>query len=288
MEASEHQHELLVGRHSREVLPGSPRGDAKPVRTSYHVALPSSAAHGHAPTPPPSTSPPHRARLARHAPPAPRGRGPRRHLRRRRANPSRSQSTRCILRNTLAHAGAVLEVTIGSGSTENVVVKELQRHPVRGDIMHADLLRVDMKVAIQTHGHHRAARRRRGPRRHRGRRALPGAPRGHRRGAAGRHPRRHPGRRLAHGHQRHAARSRRSPRPRASPSSTTRRPSIATITPPTLEPVEDEIETETELVGEDGEVAEAPGRGRHRRRGRAAAGSGERANASAESLPSTG
>ena len=28
---------------------------------------------------------------------------------------------------------------------------------------------------------------------------------------------------------------------------------IATITPPTQEPVEDEIETETELVGEDGE-----------------------------------
>jgi large subunit ribosomal protein L25 len=55
-----------------------------------------------------------------------------------------------LLRNTLAHAGAVLEVTIGSGATENVVVKDLQRHPVRGDIMHADLLRVDMKVAIQT------------------------------------------------------------------------------------------------------------------------------------------
>ena len=55
-----------------------------------------------------------------------------------------------LLRNTLNHAGAVLEVTIGEGVTENVVVKDLQRHPVRGDIMHADLLRVDMKVAIQT------------------------------------------------------------------------------------------------------------------------------------------
>jgi large subunit ribosomal protein L25 len=32
---------------------------------------------------------------------------------------------------------------------------------------------------------------------------------------------------------------------------------IATITPPTLEPVEDEIETETGLVGEDGEPIEA-------------------------------
>jgi large subunit ribosomal protein L25 len=31
---------------------------------------------------------------------------------------------------------------------------------------------------------------------------------------------------------------------------------IATITPPTLEPVEEEIETETELVGEEGEPVE--------------------------------
>jgi large subunit ribosomal protein L25 len=30
---------------------------------------------------------------------------------------------------------------------------------------------------------------------------------------------------------------------------------IATITPPTLEPVEEEIETETEVVGEEGEAA---------------------------------
>ena len=55
-----------------------------------------------------------------------------------------------ILRNTLVHAHAVLDVKVGSGSTEPVVVKDLQRHPVRGDIMHADLLRIDMKVAIQT------------------------------------------------------------------------------------------------------------------------------------------
>jgi large subunit ribosomal protein L25 len=54
-----------------------------------------------------------------------------------------------ILRNTLAHAHAVIEVSL-DGSTEPVVVKDLQRHPVRGEILHADLLRVDMKVAIQT------------------------------------------------------------------------------------------------------------------------------------------
>src|SRR4051794_21212392 len=53
-----------------------------------------------------------------------------------------------ILRNTLAHAHAVIEVSL-DGSTEPVVVKDLQRHPVRGEILHADLLRVDMKVAIQ-------------------------------------------------------------------------------------------------------------------------------------------
>jgi large subunit ribosomal protein L25 len=33
---------------------------------------------------------------------------------------------------------------------------------------------------------------------------------------------------------------------------------IATITPPTLEPVEEEIETETVLIGEDGEPIEVP------------------------------
>jgi large subunit ribosomal protein L25 len=36
---------------------------------------------------------------------------------------------------------------------------------------------------------------------------------------------------------------------------------IATITPPTLEPVEEEIETETGVVGEDGEAAEAQAEG---------------------------
>src|SRR3954469_3778246 len=55
-----------------------------------------------------------------------------------------------ILRNTLAHSHAVIEVTFDGGTAEPVVVKDLQRHPVRGEILHADLLRVDMKVAIQT------------------------------------------------------------------------------------------------------------------------------------------
>src|SRR4051794_14688923 len=56
-----------------------------------------------------------------------------------------------IFRNTLANAGAVIEVTIdGSGDKQPVMIKDLQRHPVRGDIMHADLLRVDLTVSIQT------------------------------------------------------------------------------------------------------------------------------------------
>jgi large subunit ribosomal protein L25 len=55
-----------------------------------------------------------------------------------------------ILRNTLAHSGAILEVTVGGGAPSPVLVKDLQRHPVRGHAVHVDLLRVDMKVAIQT------------------------------------------------------------------------------------------------------------------------------------------
>src|SRR3954464_15641989 len=54
-----------------------------------------------------------------------------------------------ILRNTLAHAHAVIEIDL-DGSTEPVVVKELQRHPVRGEILHADLLRIRMDETIQT------------------------------------------------------------------------------------------------------------------------------------------
>jgi large subunit ribosomal protein L25 len=36
---------------------------------------------------------------------------------------------------------------------------------------------------------------------------------------------------------------------------------IATITPPTLEPTEDEIETETEVIGEEGEAEEGKAQG---------------------------
>jgi large subunit ribosomal protein L25 len=55
-----------------------------------------------------------------------------------------------LLRNTLAHSGAVLELTVDGGGSQPVILKHAQRHPVRGELVHADFLRVDMKVAIQT------------------------------------------------------------------------------------------------------------------------------------------
>jgi large subunit ribosomal protein L25 len=56
-----------------------------------------------------------------------------------------------ILRNTLARSGAILDIAVDGGDTSPALVKDLQRHPVRGHAMHVDFLRVDMKVAIQTH-----------------------------------------------------------------------------------------------------------------------------------------
>ena len=47
------------------------------------------------------------------------------------------------------HSNAVLELQL-DGGTELVMVKDIQRHPVRGEAVHVDFLRVDMKVAIQT------------------------------------------------------------------------------------------------------------------------------------------
>jgi len=52
-----------------------------------------------------------------------------------------------ILRNTLARAGQILEVAI-DGAKANVQVKDVQRHPVRGEAVHVDLLRVRMDEAI--------------------------------------------------------------------------------------------------------------------------------------------
>ncbi len=55
-----------------------------------------------------------------------------------------------ILRNTLAHSGAILEVSLDGGKGTPVLVKDVQRHPVRGEAVHVDLLRVRMDQAIHT------------------------------------------------------------------------------------------------------------------------------------------
>ena len=53
------------------------------------------------------------------------------------------------LRHALAAKGAVLELSVDGGAATPAVLKDAQRHPVRGDLLHVDLLRVDLNVAIQ-------------------------------------------------------------------------------------------------------------------------------------------
>lgn len=52
------------------------------------------------------------------------------------------------LRHALAGSGAVLELSIDGSRSESAVVKEAQRHPIRGDLLHVDLLRVDLNQPI--------------------------------------------------------------------------------------------------------------------------------------------
>lgn len=52
------------------------------------------------------------------------------------------------LRIAMHGSGAVFEVTGDGGDTTAAVLKETQRHPVRGDVMHVDLLRVDLNQPI--------------------------------------------------------------------------------------------------------------------------------------------
>ncbi|HVE67496.1 MAG TPA: 50S ribosomal protein L25 [Solirubrobacteraceae bacterium] len=53
------------------------------------------------------------------------------------------------LRNALAHGGAVIDLAVDGGKAEPVVVKEEQRHPVNGALLHVDLLRVRLDRPIQ-------------------------------------------------------------------------------------------------------------------------------------------
>ena len=52
------------------------------------------------------------------------------------------------LRHALARSGAVMELSIDGQKATPVVLKESQRHPVRGDLVHIDLLRVRLDEEI--------------------------------------------------------------------------------------------------------------------------------------------
>jgi large subunit ribosomal protein L25 len=54
-----------------------------------------------------------------------------------------------ILRQALAHGGAVIDLTVDGGTAQPVVVKEEQHDPVTGRLLHVDLLRVRLDRAIQ-------------------------------------------------------------------------------------------------------------------------------------------
>lgn len=64
-------------------------------------------------------------------------------------DPASFQIDARTLRNALARAGAVIDLQIDGAAAESVVLKERVRHPVSGETMHIDLLRVDLNVSIQ-------------------------------------------------------------------------------------------------------------------------------------------
>ena len=166
-----------------------------------------------------------------------------------------------ILRNTLAHSGAILEVTLDGGDTSPVLVKDVQRHPVRGQAVHVDFLRVDMKVAIHTPVTLELL----------GADVAPGVVEGGvlSQGVLELNIEALPGdipdtiQFDVSGLQINDTVTLAALTPPEGvtllddPDETV----LATVTPPTLEPVEEEIETETELVGEEGEVAEGEAEG---------------------------
>jgi large subunit ribosomal protein L25 len=161
-----------------------------------------------------------------------------------------------VLRNTLAHSGAILEVSIDGGNREPVLVKDLQRHPVRGHALHIDLLRVNMAETIHTTVALELV----------GAEEAPGAAEG---GVLNQETRELNIEALpgdipdsiqfdVSGMEMNATVTLSA---LTAPSGVTllddpEETVLATITPPTLEPVEEEIETETALVGEEGETAE--------------------------------
>jgi large subunit ribosomal protein L25 len=164
-----------------------------------------------------------------------------------------------ILRNTLAHSGAILDISIDGGTPSPVLVKDLQRHPVRGEIVHVDLLRVNMNEAIQTTVVLELT----------GADEAPGVVEG---GVLTQETRELniealPGDipdSITHDVSGLEMNATLNLSAVTAPQGVTflddpDETVVATITPPTLEPVEEEIETETELVGEGEEGAEAEG-----------------------------
>jgi len=166
-----------------------------------------------------------------------------------------------LLRNTLAHAGAVLEVAFDGSGGEPVIVKDLQKHPVRGEYMHVDLLRVDLNETIQTtvqlelHGADEA----------------PGVVQG---GVLAQdalllNVEALPGDIpdvIVHDVSGMEMNDTMTLSAVTAPQGVTflddlEETVIATVTPPTLEPTEDEIETETEVIGEEGETEEGKAEG---------------------------
>jgi large subunit ribosomal protein L25 len=161
-----------------------------------------------------------------------------------------------ILRNTLAHSGAILEVSIDGATGSPVLVKDVQRHPVRGEAVHVDFLRVRMDEAIQTTVTVELV----------GADESPGVVEG---GVLSQEAREItiealPGDipdSIKHDVSALEMNATLTLESITAPAGVTfvddGETVIATITPPTLEPVEEEIETETELVGEAGEGEEA-------------------------------
>jgi len=165
-----------------------------------------------------------------------------------------------ILRNALARSGAILQIAVDGGAAAPVLVKDLQRHPVKGHAVHVDFLRVDMNEAIQTVVNLEIV----------GADEAPGVVEGGvlSQGVIELHIEALPGdipdtipfdaSKLEMNETATLAQL-------VAPEGVTllddpEETVLATITPPTQEPVEEEIETETELVGGDGE-AEAQAEG---------------------------
>jgi large subunit ribosomal protein L25 len=161
-----------------------------------------------------------------------------------------------ILRNTLAHSGAILQVSLDGGAESPVLVKDVQRHPVRGEVVHVDLLRVRMDEAIHTTVVVELT----------GADEAPGVVEG---GVLSQETREVniealPGDIpdvISHDVSKLEMNATLLLSALTVPPGVTflddpEETVVATITPPTLEPVEEEIETETQLVGEDGEPIE--------------------------------